>query len=92
MFLVALYLENNNPKRGVEEFLKTIEKSGDDVAVMIRVGIAFYELGYIQAARNMMEMIKKPFEDMDMMSECPPIVQEIIDKCNNNTSNQNKNN
>lgn len=82
MFLGALYLENNNPKRGVEEFLKTIEKSGYDVAVMIRVGIAFYELGYIQAARNMMEMIKKPFEDMDMMSECPPIVQEIIDKCN----------
>ena len=52
----------------------------------------FYELGYIQAARNMMEMIKKPFEDMDMMSECPPIVQEIIDKCNNNASNQNENN
>ena len=81
MFLGALHLENNDPKRGVAEFLKTIEKSGYDVAVMIRVGIAFYELGYLQAARNMMEMIKKPFEDMDIMSECPPIVQEIIDKC-----------
>ena len=57
---------------------------------MIRVGIAFYELGYLQAARNMMEMIKKPFEDMDMMSECPPIVQEIIDKCDG-TSYENEN-
>ncbi len=82
MFLGALHLEKNNAKKGLEEFAKTIEKSGYDIAVMIRVGVAFYELGYLQAARNMMEMIKKPFEDMDMMSECPPIVQEIIDKCN----------
>ena len=96
MFLGALHLENNDPKRGVEEFFKTIEKSGYDVAVMIRVGIAFYELGYLQAARNMMEMIKKPFEDMDMLSECPPIVQEIIGKCDdtsyeNENQNQNEN-
>ena len=92
MFLGALHLENNDPKRGVEEFFKTIEKSGYDVAVMIRVGIAFYELGYLQAARNMMEMIKKPFEDMDMLSECPPIVQEIIDKCDDTSyENQNQN-
>ena len=81
MFLGALHLEKNNTAKGVEEFLKTIEKSGYDLAVMIRVGLAFYELGYKDAALNMMEMIKKPFEEADLMSECPPIVQEIIDKC-----------
>jgi tetratricopeptide (TPR) repeat protein len=81
MFLGALHLEKNDTAKGVEEFLKTIEKSGYDLAVMIRVGLAFYELGYMDAALNMMEMIKKPFEEADMMSECPPIVQEIIDKC-----------
>ena len=59
----------------------SLSESGYDLAVMIRVGLAFYELGYKDAALNMMEMIKKPFEEADLMSECPPIVQEIIDKC-----------
>ena len=81
LFLAALCFETECRAEGMKEFQKALEKSNYDIIIITQVGISLYELGYTDAAYDLLSTVFYNYLSKEKDKECPQQMIDCIIKC-----------